>query len=397
MYNKYHIVTSDNRDGAGKYAKILEIPVNRPYSQYYINTWNMVLDVYWISAWANPTWAKYSITLAGADSLMIYQLDTRMEGTMISEPLAYVVKDDVIEVYVKGTLAYANVYACVCGTVSALHGCIVNYAPFIDISEMNPVFPRIKSVVPMVNDSRSDNARVRNIVCDSVYIGTTYDCEIEVDSWTGYRQYWMQVRKLSYSGTYIEADVYIMGENHIIVRYPYEVENSNLASVDLEDWQVGHYAADTGKYDASLSNRICMKTLKKVEPGREYTLRSNNDDVGWAIRGYSEENTDSFVKNIGAKGNGSTFIPEEGINYISITLNNTVDLSVDYDWYSDQFEQNLLYPELVASDMLRKRFRAEIKPYIDPDTEGEVANKRVIRLSNIAEQGFLFYQYMRSY
>ena len=140
-----------------------------------------------------------------------------------------------------------------------------------------------------------------------------------------------------------------------------------------------------------------MKTLKKVEPGREYTLRSNNDDVGWAIRGYSEENTDSFVKNIGAKGNGSTFIPEEGINYISITLNNTVDLSVDYDWYSDQFEQNLLYPELVASDMLRKRFRAEIKPYIDPDTEGEVANKRVIRLSNIAEQGFLFYQYMRSY
>lgn len=386
---KYDIYTSEMRNLTVGYAKILEFPVNRYGSEYYINTFNMIIDIYWVTAYSNnPTWAKYSIALASASSLRVFQLNERLEGTMIENSLAYVVnsENNTLDVYVKNITQWSCVYVSIDGAQMEPLFNIIQSGDYIspdDFELLNPVYAKIKETIPLVNDSRLDNVRGRNDVCDSIYLDQNNSTSIQLDNWNSQRQYWIQLREILFEEDYVSADIYITREK-VLIDLPHDVKSANLVSNDPRMWKVGQYG-QMGQYDPSAKKRICYRNLIPVLPGDQIYFHTGNNIGGFAVRGYKEDCSFTQITAIGSVSNGTVLEIPSDTYYISITVYTTDD-SMEYEDYVTALNDGTFSIKIGNQSLINKMITTDL------NTENGT-----LTINNLRPYGFLFYRIMRSY
>lgn len=126
----------------GYYSKVLTIP--RP-SGVYINTFNMIFEVYYISAWSLPLIEKYGVSLTPSDiKLTKFPQLGKMENNLLDN-VGYVVNTNDIDIYVKSNVKDACVYINVLGVSGTDISIKHDYSNFISTEPSNIVYATVKS------------------------------------------------------------------------------------------------------------------------------------------------------------------------------------------------------------------------------------------------------------
>lgn len=126
---KYELSTSSVNATTGKFAKVISIP---KLINIGINTFNMVFEVFYMSAWSSPIIERYGVSLKNNDINLTKLTTTSNDGETTKNNVGYVIGNDFIDIYVKSILDNANVYINVIGATSTDYSIKYDYAKFVD-------------------------------------------------------------------------------------------------------------------------------------------------------------------------------------------------------------------------------------------------------------------------
>ncbi len=117
-------------------------------------------------------------------------------------------------------------------------------------------------------------------------------------------------------------------------------QNKNICPSQYLNWESGYYETNGGKGDQS--SRIRLINLLNVTPSTTYYLNTFLYDHNFIIRTY--DNTKTLVRSIGNVNNTSTITTSETECFLGVSIYNSKDTSVTYEYYKKLFEDNELKP-----------------------------------------------------
>lgn len=137
-----------------------------------------------------------------------------------------------------------------------------------------------------------------------------------------------------------------------------EVCGKNLCPTNINDWESGEYNFTNG-VKTSNTSRIRLKNLLKVEPNTQYYFNTyaTNPNYKFLIRTYDE--TKTFIGNHGVMNNGGV-IGVSTAKYLSITMYNSEDSSVNFDTYTTLFESGDIKPFICLNSVSDKSYEEYI-------------------------------------
>ena len=140
---KYEIRTSTTKN-IGDYAKIITIP-KLASSDIYMNTFNMIFEVYYLDAWSEPLIEKYSIALKSND-VTFYKFQQLGDAEYnYNNGVGYVKNDNTYDIYVKSKKPDAYVYINIIGVSERDIAIIHDFAEFTSTEPAGITYPQIKN------------------------------------------------------------------------------------------------------------------------------------------------------------------------------------------------------------------------------------------------------------
>lgn len=160
----------------GYYSKVMTIP--RP-SSVHINTFNMIFEVYYISAWSPPLIEKYGVSLTSSEIKLTKfpQLGT-MENNLLDN-VGYVVNTNDIDIYVKSNVKDACVYINVLGVSGTDISIKHDYSNFISTEPANIVYATVKS--SYIDNIKDLETRLTKSNINRTLSGTIYHTKTTAD------------------------------------------------------------------------------------------------------------------------------------------------------------------------------------------------------------------------
>lgn len=148
----YDINTSEYDGDTNKcYSHILDIPIGRDAEVIYINSVNIILDVFYVCAWRTGKSFRFLISTDGKN---IFVGNGYLDQELIEGILAYKITNKNIELYVRGYVQNSNVYA---NIVSCSRPCYfepVQYSGFVSKDDL--------TIVSFDNANKFKNSKVFN-------------------------------------------------------------------------------------------------------------------------------------------------------------------------------------------------------------------------------------------
>ena len=148
----YDISTSEYDGDANKcYCHILDIPIGRDTETIYINSINIVLDVFYVCAWRTGNSFRFLISSDGEN---IFVGNGYLDQELKEDVLAYKKTDKNIELYVRAYVQNSMVYA---NIVSCSRPCYfepVQYSEFVSKNDL--------TIVSFNNANKFKNSKVFN-------------------------------------------------------------------------------------------------------------------------------------------------------------------------------------------------------------------------------------------
>lgn len=138
---KYDLSTSSVNALKGNFAKVISIPKLQSIS---INTFNMIFEVIYISAWVSPLIERYGISLKNNDIALTKLTTTSSDGEGSVDNVGYVIGENFIDVYVKAITEKSNVYINVIGATSTDYSIKYDYASFVTGAPKNIIYATVK-------------------------------------------------------------------------------------------------------------------------------------------------------------------------------------------------------------------------------------------------------------
>jgi len=139
MYNAKAEVVTDNYDSSGKYAKVMEIPVEKYGYHIYINTFNMSFRVIWVNGFSDYKWKDYSLSLSGPSTIVFNEMTQDTKGYDVKA----VIKDKVCSIYVSSDIKNASVQ------VKLLHSNQPNWITFTQLEKFTEDFTDLSPINPV--------------------------------------------------------------------------------------------------------------------------------------------------------------------------------------------------------------------------------------------------------
>lgn len=173
---KYDLTTSNSDKSAGYYAKVFTIP---KLDNVYINTFNMIFEVYHVNAYNEPVIQKYALALL-SDKLRLtkFQDINKLEANT-NDTVGYVVNEKTIDIYVKSVYQYACVYINVLGVSDTDYSIKHYYAKFENEEPNGIVYATLKNnLVTTINDL---NDRLLKTTATRTLSGTKYHTGTSID------------------------------------------------------------------------------------------------------------------------------------------------------------------------------------------------------------------------
>lgn len=160
----------------GYYSKVMTIP--RP-SSVYINTFNMIFEVYYISAWSLPLIEKYGVSLTPSEiKLTKFPQLGKMENNLLDN-VGYVVNTNDIDIYVKSNVKDACVYINVLGVSGTDISIKHDYSNFISTEPANIVYATVKS--SYIDNIKDLETRLTKSNINRTLSGTIYHTKTTAD------------------------------------------------------------------------------------------------------------------------------------------------------------------------------------------------------------------------
>lgn len=126
----------------GYYAKVMTIP---RLSTVNINSFNMIFEVYYISAWRTPIIEKYGLSLTDTGVRLTKFPQLGISENNLLDNVGYVVNNEDVDIYVKSNVKYACVYINVLGVTPTDISIKHDYAKFVSTEPDNIVYATTKS------------------------------------------------------------------------------------------------------------------------------------------------------------------------------------------------------------------------------------------------------------
>ena len=169
---KYDLTTSF-ADDKNYFAKILTIP---KLDSVFINTFNMVFEVYYVNAYNDPCIQKYALALlSNSVKLTKFQDINKLETTTL-DTVGYVVNSDSIDIYIKSITKDASVYINILGVSDTDYSIKHHYAKFESEEPTGIVYATLKeNLVTTINDlnDRLLKTNATRTLSGTVYHSTT--------------------------------------------------------------------------------------------------------------------------------------------------------------------------------------------------------------------------------
>lgn len=169
---KYDLTTS-YADNKNYFAKILTIP---KLDSVFINTFNMVFEVYYVNAYNEPIIQKYALALlSNSVRLTKFQDINKLETTTL-DTVGYVVNSDSIDIYIKSITNDASVYINILGVSNTDYSIKHHYAKFESEEPTGIVYATLKeNLVTTINDlnDRLLKTNATRTLSGTVYHSTT--------------------------------------------------------------------------------------------------------------------------------------------------------------------------------------------------------------------------------
>lgn len=174
---KYDLITTNSDKASGYYAKVFSIP---KLDNVYINTFNMIFEVYHVNAYNEPVIQKYALALSSTTTLRLtkYQDINKLESNT-GDIVGYVVNDKTIDVYVKSIYKDACVYINVLGVSNTDCSIKHHFAKFESEEPTGIVYATLKeNLVTTINDL---NDRLLKTTATRTLSGTLYHSGTSID------------------------------------------------------------------------------------------------------------------------------------------------------------------------------------------------------------------------
>jgi hypothetical protein len=152
----------------GYYAKVMTIP---RLSFVYINTFNMIFEVYYISAWSTPIIEKYGVSLTDTNIRLTKFPQLGIAENNLLDNVGYVVNDKDIDIYVKSNVKDACIYINVLGVTPTDISIKHDYANFVSTQPDNIVYANTKS--SYIDNIKDLETRLKRGLIGSVYHSST--------------------------------------------------------------------------------------------------------------------------------------------------------------------------------------------------------------------------------
>lgn len=250
----YDISTSEYDGDANKcYCHILDIPIGRDAETIYINSINIVLDVFYVYAWRTGNSFRFLISTDGKN---IFVGNGYLDQELKEDILAYKITDKNIELYVRAYVQNSMVYANIVSCSSPCYFEPVQYSEFVSKDDLTIVsfnnankFKNSKIFNSNISDTNINVKNGRTTINDNSFYGvilegcsisnsymfddwinnTEKDFEIELPQYySGYRRYYIHI---FYGKTYrliISSSTQILLDKNMII-------NTEKVSVKLSD------------------------------------------------------------------------------------------------------------------------------------------------------------------
>lgn len=173
---KYDLTTSNSDNASGYYAKVFTIP---RLNDVYINTFNMIFEVYHVNAYNEPVIQRYALALLSTKLRLTRFQDINKLEINTNDTVGYVVNEKTIDVYVKSVYQYACVYINVLGASNIDISIKHHYAKFESEEPTGIVYATLKENLVTTVDDLSN--RFLKTTATRTLSGTIYHSGISVD------------------------------------------------------------------------------------------------------------------------------------------------------------------------------------------------------------------------
>lgn len=213
---KYEQYTAPAPD-IGYYAKVMTIP---RLSFVYINSFNMIFEVYYISAWSAPIIEKYGVSLRDTGIRLTKFPQLGIDENNLLDNVGYVVNSEDIDIYVKSNVKDACVYINVLGVTPTDISIKHDYANFVSTEPNNIVYATTKT--SYIDNIKKLEGRLSRTLGGSVYHSSTTANIILPESNRSYFGIISdEASKIAYVNITLGGNIYItnIGESELSATY----------------------------------------------------------------------------------------------------------------------------------------------------------------------------------
>ncbi len=149
------------------------------------------------------------------------------------------------------------------------------------------------------------------------------------------------------------------------------VQGKNICPTDISEWESGHYSATDGS-EVIDTTRIRLKDLLRVTPSAIYYIHTNNaSPYGFAFRVYDINK--SFVRTIGAVGNGSTITMAGNEYYIGVLIYDSGNTAT-FATYTTAFGNGTIRPFICLNSQSDKAYAPFVPDSPSPNYPATITN-----------------------
>lgn len=210
--NKFDVYSADNLAQITGYFKIGSLylkPSERSNYSFPTNTDNMELEIFWTGASGNGKSAKFNIGFRNSTNLNINLLESKFDGDLPENPIAYVRTETAFEIYVKN-FTDVNLYLDVkCKITQTRSGRFVpESSNFIEnISSKNPTY--YNPSLPKFKNSNIEDVDIKKIKNNNFYNGTQNTNTIQIPDYETTKRFLCRIYNLK-SGLINEINCFII-------------------------------------------------------------------------------------------------------------------------------------------------------------------------------------------
>lgn len=243
-----------------------------------------------------------------------------------------------------------------------------------------------------IENSNSNMAYVNILVpVEHIIIGKTYSLKVEFKSKKGCNVYLQKspedyskftqgidaIIKNTATDTYMKVLVTPIANQTVTVRLslaeeqekiedkpyaPYgainiHLNNKNLISGNIEDWEYGHYSSITGEKEP-YAYRIRLKELILAEPNTTYYVNNFSNNVFNLIFRQYDKDKKLIPSSAAGIQDNFTFDTSSNTKYISISMYNRIDMGevLTFENYKTLFENGTIKPFICLNSEINKEY-----------------------------------------